>query len=452
MSKNLHKLIKTSWKNVREEVWLVNQKLVEIIDQIDPSEDYVMYKATYPYGEEILKKGKLYLPNNAPSMVSLEDSTLTNEIRENLGYNIGTNPVSLILKGSAEIFMFMDNHTIPFFYGIIPPGKVFSTWRVLMPLVCHSPAFLWNISAGARSLFMLPKISEYAAHQKLKKELRIRVDAPISLLDHWQVFKEIVNSPHSNCEWCFEIIYFSKKWFENLNENKWKEFYLYLLKNAWEGSDFWRNQFTWDLIFSQIQKNKNLKPNPYIADTVKHLLTTAVGAVPAFAPALSDLAAPISFIQSAYLDIYQLKNYYPTIMTPHFFNLYAEGQAVYYSTHYPCTIEFSPRSRKASYKTSECDEIQYLLEKYLVEIKNARLNIQHTPLYDIPDKVSFDFFHNEINKFSCLRKSDFIPKEDPTFIPSHASSKNNSFPNSCAFVKGCIRIKKQSNLSHLEDE
>lgn len=434
---------KLQWKTVREEVLSVNPTLGKIIDEIDPPANYALFKCRYPYGTEALKKGKLYLPNERQEMVPLTDSSIKQDIRDSLSYNIGTNPVSLMLKNSVEVFMTMESHTIPYYYGLVLPGKIFGASRVLSRKFSHSAAYLWNITAGARSLFALPKISENLGHNRLKRNFKIAAEKPENLLNHWEVFRALANSKSAACDWSMEILYFSRQWFEKLDDPKWEKLHFYLLKNAWENTEFWCNQFLWNLIFSNIQQKKNLRPDPYIADTTKHILATAVGAVPAFAPALDDRAAPVSFIQKAYLEVYQLKHHYPTIMIPQFFDMYGKSNPVYYSLEYPCTIEFSPRSRRISNKTTDSNEINYVLDKYLNEIGKSELNLNGTPLFEVPQKVSFDFFHANTINYDGIRKSSDIPREDPSFVPKSAPPSNKGFPDSCSFVRGCIRISNK---------
>jgi hypothetical protein len=99
----------------------------------------------------------------------LINSNISSSIKEDLLYNLGSNPFTLVLKNALEIFIEMDKHTIPFV--IILAGAIASTWLVLEPQMNCQPAFLWNISSGARSLFMLNKIAITKKYNQLKKYL-----------------------------------------------------------------------------------------------------------------------------------------------------------------------------------------------------------------------------------------------------------------------------------------
>lgn len=432
---------KVSWQEIRHEVAAVNPELASIIDKIDPANKFSLFNACYPFGTEILRKGQLYVPNSNGELLSLADSSNAT-IRGELDYNFASNPVSIILKNSAEIFMLLEGHSIPL-YGLISPGKIFGTWKVLSETNTHTPAFLWEMTAGARSLFMLAKISEITSHTRLQREFNIRADKPKSLLEHWQIFRELAQNKDFGQPWQTNMLFFSAKWFQHLNDPSWREFYCYLLRQGWAGTEYWRNKYLWDMIFSLILRKKDIKANPYIVDTVKHLLAMSVGAVPGFAPAIDDTAGPISRLQEIYSTIYHLENYAPIIMQPQLFHMNGPDKPVYYSLEYPSTIEFSPRSRKESSKITDLYDINNLLKKCLHEIAMGELNIAGTPLDAVSKIIRFDCFHTNVSDYHELHPSSKIPLEDPSFQISHYD-KNNQFPSNSAFVRGCIRIKHRT--------
>ncbi len=429
-----------AWDDVREQVKKVNPELHEIIDQLATDRTYKLYKGCYPYGYESVKQGKLFWVNSEGQAVPLTDHSIDNQLKNELGYNLGSNPVSLVLKNSFEIFIIVEDHTIPFV--VVPQGKMLSTWLVLEQqhdAFCQ-PAFLWNVSAGSRSIFMLPKISTLDKYNYLRKEFKLKNDVPRRLLDHGEVFKELANSPYFGDLWTAEILYFGKKWFGHLEDqsHEWMQFYNYLYKKAWSGSEYWRTAFVWDMAFSLIQKWKNLRPNPYIADTVKHLLAMSIGAYPGFAPSTGDDLAPVSRLQEIIVGVYKLNDYAPIIVQPAYFSVQRKNRPVYYSLQYPTTIGFSPKARKAPNKIMDLIEIQYLLGKYLSQIASNRLNLNGTPIALIPEKVKYDFFHSEQYIHEDVKNSSEIPEEDASFnVKKYADRK---IPIQSTFLKGCVRI------------
>lgn len=434
---------KTSWDKIGPQVSSTNPKLFEIIENLSPGPEYTLYKLSLPFGCKYVDRGKLLLPDDSGNLLPLDDTSIDSNVREDLDYNLNSNPLSLILKGSFEIFFTMEHHTIPF--AMASKGDVMSTGIALDSEYNHQPAFLWNISAGARSLFMLPKISVASKLKKLQKELGFESDVPSNLLDHGTVFQKIANSQNIKSNWHAEILFFGKKWFESLEDKAWMEFSHFLHKKAWRGYSFWRSEFIWNLIFSFIQKEKNLKPNPYIADTTKHLLSMAVGAYPGFSPAINDDVGPISCIQKVFAEIYQLNNYPPIIMQPHYFSTDTHDRDVYYSLEYPTTFCFSPKARRLSNKIVDLIDIKYLLKRYIDMINSGNLNLEGTPLSNLDTRMTYSYYHSDARLSDNINCSKLIFQEDPNF--KKASKKywesDMSFPEKSPFLNGCIRLSKK---------
>ena len=51
-----------TWEKIRDQVAAVNPELCHIIDKISPSQSLTLFKARYFFGDEIIRKGRLYLP------------------------------------------------------------------------------------------------------------------------------------------------------------------------------------------------------------------------------------------------------------------------------------------------------------------------------------------------------------------------------------------------------
>ena len=423
----------------------VNLELATILENLNPDSSHTLYVVNLPYGTLSVKHGALQIPNANGDMVGLNHSSISNEYKNEIGYNLGSNPVSLLLENCFEIFLDVSGYNIPIPYGMLfKPGAIVGAWKVLNPIqtLSQQPAFLWNISAGVRSIFMLPKISDQAGYKKITRELKINLDTPKKLIDHWQVFKKITSHSHVKENWSTKIVYFGHKWFEHLNDKNWNDFYLYLYKKSWQSSEYCRNNHVLSSILSITQKFKNLKPNPYVADTVKHLLATSLGASVGFAPAVDDTAAPIKTLQNIFINIYQLKEYAPIIMTPNYFSLTdTTSQPVYYSLQYPTIMDFSPRSKNFTNKIDDLAEIKHVLNKCLDVIKQDALNLSNTNFAKITDNVSFDIFHNHhISNNNDIKKTDKLFTEDKRFEKISLEYKNKKLPEDGQFLKGCIRV------------
>jgi len=430
-TKNQINIKQVTWQNIRLQIEKVNPILFSLIDQVSPGKEYSLYKVRLPYGYESAKDGKLNLPISAKQ-------------QEDLGYNYGSNPMCLMLKNSIELFVKLKNHTIP--CVLLPAGELFGIWLMVgsKNTIKHHPAFIWNITAGARSIFMLPKISVTHKYKKLKETFRINAEIPKNLLEHWQIFRELANSKNFGEHWNAEVLLFGKKWLEKINDPVWRDLKYYLLQTAWDKSEYLRNITIWDLVFSIIQRQKNLRPNPYIADTAQHLLALTTGVYPGLAPAIDDTAAPMQRFQKAFVDVYELDDYLPIIMQPRYYSMRSFNSSIYYTLQYPTTMSFSPTSTKLSNKIVDLCEIKYLLEKYLSVLKSNTLNLHNTPLSEINERVSFDYFHTEAREAQGIRNSAHLCEEDDAFSRLKKEYPNRKFPSKSPSLRGCIRIRNKN--------
>ncbi|MCL5260438.1 MAG: hypothetical protein M1561_01970 [Gammaproteobacteria bacterium] len=437
--KNLPNIKKIPWSEARKQLQVVNPELAEIIDRLGVSDKkYPLYEASYPYGCQSVRKGKLYLPNNEGKLVSLLDGSLSSSLAQDLSYNLGTNPVCVILTNAIEVYITTERHTIP--AALVPAGSVFSTWVILDGQNNHQPAFLWNISAGARSIFSLPKLSVYKKLEKLKEYFDLDIDAPTHLLNHGELFQAIASSPKFNSEWRVKILYFSGKWFENLHDKAWAEFGNYFFRASWKSSGFRRCEFVWKCAYSLIQRYSHLKPDPLLVDIVEHLLAMAIGVYPGFAPAIDNFVAPVSEFQGILTDIYKLEKYAPIIMQPTYFTP-SNNRPIYYSLGYSTAFNFSPKARQLATKRSDLVNIIHIQNKYLNVLAEDKLNTKNTPIGNIPDLIQYDYFHNNPYLSAGIRDSKEIPLEDPTFM--QCADANMHFPANSPFCRGCIRIARK---------
>ena len=120
------------WRSARKTFLSINPELGKIIDDLDPDPSFTLFKLKYPFGSEILKNGILQLPDKNGELISFYDNHISKEIQEKLGYNYGSNPVTMVINNSTELFMRLGQRIIPL-YGVIPAGKIFGLWRILNP-------------------------------------------------------------------------------------------------------------------------------------------------------------------------------------------------------------------------------------------------------------------------------------------------------------------------------
>jgi hypothetical protein len=444
MSVNQGYLEILTWKDIRETVLTINPVFAKVVDKLDPSDDYKLVKVKYPYGSLVLKDAILQIPHGADGTLTPITSTeLDKDIKKLISYNLNSNPVSMVLKNTFEIYLPLPDRTIPL-SGLIHEGSIFGTFRVLHPETSHQPQCNWNMTSGARSLFMLPKITESAKHLRIKKQFGLTVQKPMTLMAHWDVFRELANHADFPQKWDAEILFFSKQWFDHLDDEAWVEFYYYLLRTVWGSTEFVRNQPIWNTIFSLILQDYETRPSAYITDTVKYLMHVGIGAQPGFSPARNNLSAPISGLQQVYTNEYEIRNYPPIIMCPEKYQMSSnESFPVYYSLQFPTAIEFGKSSRARPSLISDLHDIRSLLMRYEREISSDKYHTDGTPIHELFQKTNFDYFHNNVELHSGMQNSKFMPEKDSGLLTTLDGVKYETFPDMCSFVKGCIRLSKK---------
>jgi hypothetical protein len=444
--KNKSVLRRLNWAQVCEKVRKVNPALAAIIDELEPDDSHTLFEFTSPFGTEILRDGLLQLPDEEGEMIPLGDSQLDGFISSELSYVQGGMPLALMLKNNAELFLPIKNHNAILMSDILTPGRLFADRRLLDPTVTYHPMLLWHMTLGARSLFMLPKITSAINYRRLKKCFGMHFEAPACLTDHWRVFCELENHPHVVKPWTGKVLYFGRRWLEHLDDKAWARFNHYLYKNAWEATTFVRDKPLWEVVLSAIKRRANLRLDPYIADATSHLVAISLGAASGFAPAMNDDNGPISRLQTIFRDIYQLDLYEPIIMQPTFLNWQDAESSVYYSLNYPTTTGFSPRSRRLTNKIIDLAEIRHVINHYLAGMEGDRLQLSATPLGELRKRVNFEYFHSENVRSEGIQSTADIPVVDRNFSVKGSAA---AFPRDSPFINGCVRIavKKADPLS-----
>jgi len=436
---------KLTWNDVRENVTKVNPILANTIDALDPSDDYVLYKASYPYGSVIVENGVFHVPLPNGDIVPLSDPLVTNKIKMDFEYANGGLPPGVVLENSYELFINTESCILPIL--VTQPGSIMALWKELETGSHFHPIRMFNINSGARCIFMLPNISDLALHKNLKRDFNIRQPPPKNLLDQWEVFKTITRHPETRCNWATELLFFSGKWFDKIKKDAaWQPLLLMLLQNAWNSCAYERNRMFYDLTVSCAQANRNLKPNPYLTDTLKHLLMIGLGTGVGFGTATNNELAPIELLQKVYLESYGLRRYAPTLMHPVHFSIFDLSNPVYYSLSLPTTLAFSPKSRKISSTLHDLSELKHILTVFFDEVRCSRLKIEDTVIGKLATHTNFDFFHNKYDRHGEIRSTREMVEGDLALLHSLNQHDKKEFAESGTFVRGCVRI------SHKLDE
>lgn len=430
-------LVKTTWKAIRDRVFHVEPEFTRLVDILNPDHSFAVYLAYYPYGAMDADTQSTLFPRLEGGTFRLTDGDVPAEIINDLGYSTNNTPLGMVLEKQIESFIDLKRNDITIPFRIYSPGSFFPVTKILnhQPKRTYAPYKLLCSVAGARSVFMLPNIGSAVNHAMLQRDYKIKSPTPKNLYDHWQVFRDIANSQVVNSDWRCCVLYFSAKWLQHIHHEKsWMAVKEYLNELAWKRYDYEINRVHYDMIFSIIQQNRNLKPNPYLSDTAKHLFTIALGKAPGYAPAINDNALPLDIMEEAFSSSYQLKKYKPIIMQPNYFDFEKSKHPIYYSLQNPSTLVFSPRSRTQASTLQEMRELEHLMTIFSKELaqEDGMCSI-NSVVNTLAKKIKLTYFHSKCDSHQIIQHSSHMPKEDERFSA-------NGFAADGTFVRGCVRI------------
>ena len=185
-----------------------------------------------------------------------------------------------------------------------------------------------------------------------------------------------------------------------------------------------------------------MKPNPYLLDTIRHILAIALGTYVGFGTATYEHYAPIDFIQRAYVESYRLK-YAPVMMHPMHFSLeQTPCQPVYYSLNFPSLLSFSLKWRKTNSTLEKMRELYHVFNVILDEMRKKDFPIENTVIDFTVRSVAFDLFHDNHDKGGEIKRTHRLPEGDHCLQACLARYPNLEFPEFSTFLKGCVRIAK----------
>lgn len=441
-------LVKTCWANVRNRVMKVEPTFANIIDELNPDRSFPIYLAYFPYGELIGDIEHSFFPKQKNGVFKLSDPDSPQDLVKHLGYGINSLPMGMVLEKNIEWFIDLKNENISIPWVVYSPGTFFPFSRVLSKRNKHIyvPNNVLSTTSGSRSAFMLPNIGCATKHINLQRDFNVQSPPPKTMYEHWYIFREIISCNDIDCDWRSCLIYFSEKWVDKFHNDKaWLSLKLYLHEWAWRYTEYRRNNIYYDIAFSMIQKKRNLKPNPYLADTAKHLFAIASGVAPGYIPVCNNDALPLSALQKAFVESYDLKKYLPTIMQPVHHNFKNDTKPIYYSLQNPSTFVFSPKSRKISSTLFEIRELENIMRVFINELSKDNTMCSDTIVGEIAKYTEFKYFHNEFDRHRVIRPSTEMATLDERFHCNSTSNNNGaSFASDAKFLRGCISIQTKS--------
>lgn len=443
-------LVQLYWQDIRERVASVEPYFAQLVDELDPGVKMPLYLVYLPYGAYKGDTSSSFLPTLDGGYCRLNSPEIPTIIEQHLGYGKHSSPFGMVLDKEIEYFIQLpgSQHTIP--SSILKAGQFFNFSRMLngKERRVFAPNGVLCATAGVRSTFMLPNIGSMVNHVGLQRDFNLQLPAAKKLNQHWRLFKALANHPNLGTDWSACLLYLSKSWLDCLLHDKaWLKLKMYLFEQAWHSSDYHRHHYYYDAIFSMIQQKRNLKPNPYLADTARHLFQIALGHSPGFVPACDDSALPLHFLQRCFVDSYGLSKYIPTIIRPSLYQ-YEEAKAPsYYSLQNPASFAFSPKSRNASSTLFEIRELENLTRIFCEELADGDGACDDTIIAEVARGIDFRYFHNKMDSHSITQSSSQIAKTDPRFnyMDNSLGSQTAVFSSDAKFFRGCIQLSKLDN-------
>lgn len=435
MEKTVYFIKEVKWEQVRQDFSKLNPALYQLIEKLSPNENYSFIWARYLYGDSIVKNGKLQLPVG-DELVSIDSPKVPSLVRRKLSYS--PIPLSFLLNKSSEVYTVCGQRIIPVKY--FEPGNLFGLFETIDYMLCRgSSCPVWNVSAGARFLFFLPKISETNGYNRMKKMYDLPSMPPLEFQEQWSVFRLLALQSPENDLWFSDVLFFTKEWFSCKNDSKeWVDFKNFLYAQGWIHTHYVREETDIkleDQIFFSMITKRNLKPRPYLINTIKHLVGIAKGFVPGFKVANDLTAAPISLIQDVYMDAYRL-SYLPTMMHPYSLLSYNKNVFLYYSLVVPTLRESVEQPRNVPTIITDLRDITLLMSIYQEAVKEAS---QLDGVDRFMKKVNYAYFQESSNAYKEIQSNKSIT-EDHNFLLDLARYPSSSFCFTSRFFRGCIRI------------
>lgn len=423
-----------TWEQVRDKFALLEPALTQIIDDWNPDPAYTLFRISYPFGAKISNNGLFNIPDNTGALHAINSAYIPLSIQKALNYQAV--PIGLVSDKSIEVFREIDSHdeqrafTLAFFKSGLNLG-IWETFGNALPYVA---------TAGARSLFLLPKANDADNFEKMRRSMGLHSDMPRHLFEQGLLFEEIAR--RARLDWHCEVYFFSNKWLDT-NTAGTRSFSMFILQRAWKQAEYARNrtvfEVSWQKFCQQLQE-RGLKVDPYLIELMRHLIFVGQGSLPGYKPAgASDVAGPITALQKIYLDAYGLKTYVPTFMHPEHFSLIS-GEPVYFSLIYPNILELVPRSNSYSSSIDHLRRIKELWSLFLEALTAGRLNLDKSMLLNLQANLQYDFFHSDMHTYGGIRPTRELPAEDPGLMYMPLPMGKRSFADKGQFIRCCIRI------------
>lgn len=436
LHKTRRKIEVLNWQSVAPQVQQVNSELATLINEVNPDKTLKLLKVTYQYGDLITHNGLMYLPNKQGLLESLQTLAQLDPTLRDIAY--ATIPMFLLLNRSAEIFIQHGERVVPL--NLAKPGTLLGLFETMSYRNQLPDKSLWCVSAGSRSVFLLPKITERLGFQRLCKEFELSPHQPVRhLSDHWRLFTAIVQHEAFPEDWDFEVLFFTREWIKQKRDPLWQKFDDYIIQNAWKQASPAINRTYVSLQWRSAMEAmalRRLQMSTYIVEHAKHIITIANGYYPGIRPIIrTQEALPLASLQKIFVEIYGLSNYLPTFLHVAPLDTLEQGLPLYYSLNYPTLVEGSPEKKRSTTLFIDTKEIQLIIDTLRDNDKAAIENIY------------IRYFHTHPSADADVLSSTELVVLDKELAWNKELFPTLQFCTSSQFWRGCISIQKRVEKS-----
>jgi|SaaInlStandDraft_6_1057023.scaffolds.fasta_scaffold04518_2 hypothetical protein len=436
--------IRTTWSKVRKRVKKVNKEFFELLDEMSP-EQMPMYLVYLPYGQLKGDTISSFFPDQNDDVIRLSPDLMPKEMRDELGYGFASSPAGIILEKNFEYFIDLPALSISLPRIIRKPGSIFPLTAMFNNKNKRNfaPNGVLSVSAGCRSTFMAAPISSKSNYERMQHELNLQSPMPEQLYSHFNIFKEISDREPPEKKWRSCILYFPEELVDKIkNDPSWSKIKIYLLQQCITQFEPDNYKCLLESTFSYLMIQKNLKPNPYIIDTAKHIISTATGASPGYSPARNEDSLPVKLIEKTFIEKYGMRKYFPTMLQVDHFIYENNADPVYYSLQYPSTHNFSPKSRTASSVLVEMRELSMLLNVFIEYLARPDSSCYGSILEKVANKVNVTCLHNQKDRNNIISESSSTLRFDHRFDGNAYYGKvdGQSFAADGKFFRGCVAL------------
>lgn len=414
------------WCELLPELEQREPELARLLVQLQPDETYRFILASYPYGMNMVEQGEFRLPLNDQEAVSINDPRMAEFSDDLTAY--AKMPLGLVLNKTMELYYETNNRVIC--DKLLPTGSVVGAWEFFDKKLHVDTSRQVNISAGARSLFLLPLISDQVSHLRLKKAFNISATPPTKLTEHSKLFAEL--SRQLRTDWHCEVLFFCKEWFTPSDNPNWKQFENALYQIAWRQSHSARRQLentiSWERTLYNLSERNNYLP-PRIIAQLKHVFLLSEGIFPGmvFSSGNTEELAPLPGLRDIYSEVYRLKNKAPLFMHPAYIS---DQQPVYYSLNYPGNLENFLPSKRVPRLMDELRIIMTTLDSLNAGLFDRMPNLQ---------PFTVEAFHPAANGDDVICDLQQLVEQDKVLV-DYFNQHDGEFSLKNAFLKGCIKL------------